>query len=88
MLDGLSARDEAFFALQIHIPARLHPLRLARHLRSAHLLSAMFTCNYAGGGGLPCTELSGENSPVETNCILGSMGSLFEGRPGLERSAG
>ena len=48
---GLKNRDASLrpvFSLQVPIPAGLHPLRLAGHLRSVYVLLAMLTCVNAG----------------------------------------
>ena len=40
--------------LSVGVPARLHALRFARHLRGAHLFQAMLTCTDTGRTALPC----------------------------------
>jgi hypothetical protein len=48
---------------QVRIPRRLHPLRLARHLRGVRVLPIMLGCIYPACEHQPCGRLSGEYSP-------------------------
>ena len=53
-------------ALQIRIPAGLHPFRLARHLGGAERFSVVLTSRDAGPSVALCSLLSGEFSPLFT----------------------
>ena len=62
----LPSSSRLALALQIRIPARLHPLRLARHLRGATVLPIMLSCVFPACEHQPCDRLSGEFSSVSS----------------------